>query len=109
MTLLDLLKEFFPVNECKKRFANKQIKINGEICTALDHDLQIQDGYWELGDFIYHNMSDDFSKRIDKFKKLSGNTIQQMFDYDYFLDGFLCVSFSKREHYVFILSQVPRH
>ncbi len=102
MTVIELLKELgLPVKEIRNRFANKQIKINNQLCTALDHKLEIEDGYWELGDFIFLNGSAITHKPWVDIKDFFGPTKTNIKSLR-FLSGFTLVSISKKEHFVFI-------
>lgn len=102
MTVIELLKALgLPVKEIRSRFANKQIKINNQLCTALDHKLDIHDGYWELGDFIFLNSSAIQTKPWIDIKDFFGPTKTNIIPLR-FLSGFTLVSISKKEHFVFI-------
>lgn len=102
MTIFELLKELgLPVKEIRGRFANLQIKINNETCTALDHKVNVGDGYWELGEFVFINAAFlDNCKFLD-IKNFFGPTKTNIKSLD-FLSGFTLISTSKKEHYVFI-------
>lgn len=103
MTVFNLLKELgIPVKEIKGRFANKQIKINNVLCTAIDHDIRIQDGYWDLGDFLFYNMTSlKTFMFIDDIKDLFGECASNI-EALKFLSGYTLLSISKKEHFVFI-------
>lgn len=103
MTLIELLKAMgYPVKDIRSRFANMQIKINNETCTAIDAKLNIGDGYWELGEFIAINAKhlDDKLKVLD-IKNFFGTGKTNIKSLE-FLSGFTLVSISKKEHFVFI-------
>lgn len=102
MTVIELLKALgLPVKEIRSRFANKQIKINNQLCTALDHNVDIEDGYWELGDFIFLNSSAIIHKPWIDIKDFFGPTKTNIKDLR-FLSGYTLITISKKEHFVFI-------
>lgn len=116
MQILEILKQIgIPTKEIKQRFANRQIKVNGNVVDALDHDIPIQDGYWELGDFIYECMKSsdkDFCRHLTMLKFYFNSDITTFFGgcnminnkAAKFLSGFVCLTLSKKEHIVFIKS-----
>ena len=110
MYLKELLQELgVSTKELRQRFANKQIKINGALCTALDHHLNISDGYWESGEFIdsllrYNKDTYDYESLkylvnhvSECFGESNVNTPMRNF-----LSDFTCISISKKEHFVFM-------
>lgn len=102
MMLIELLKSMgLPVKEIRQRFANKQIKINNQLCTALDHNVDVGDGYWELGDFLFINGAAIESKPWVDIKDFFGPTKTNIKSLR-FLSGFTLISISKKEHFVFI-------
>lgn len=102
MTILEIIKELgLPVKEIRSRFANKQIKVNNDLCTALDHNVDVEDGYWELGDFIFLNAAHIHKNEFLDIKDFFGNRKTNVKGLE-FLSGFTLISISKREHYVFI-------
>lgn len=116
MQILEILKQIgIPTKEIKQRFANKQLKVNGNIVDALDHNVPIMDGYWELGDFIFESMKssdEEFCKHLTILKVFINSDITTFFGgcnisnnkAAKFLSGFVCLTLSKKEHYVFIKS-----
>lgn len=109
MILKELLLNFIPSRELKSRIANGQIRINNEVVTNVAIDLNIQDGYWTLGDFIYHQLNDDVNKALQIANTLSNfrdffGEPETNIKYLKFLSGYTLIKISKKEEYVFINS-----
>lgn len=100
--LRETLRAFVNAKEVKTRLNNNQIKINNEVVKDLDIELNIQEHYWELSDFIFinsehlrlfpilGNVRDFFGEEPTNIKELE------------FLTGYTLISISKKEEYVFI-------
>lgn len=118
MKLLDLLQQLgLTEREAKSRFANKLIKINGELCTAIDHNIQLASeekiGYTPLDDFLFDLYFDtvkedkEFSDLVLKYR-ISSEPLPALFNMPKrdkmcaFLSGFTCISIDRREDYVFL-------
>ena len=104
MKLRELLVSLIPSKEIKSRLANGQIKINN-ISVKENIELNVQDGYWELGDFIFYNSkSIGIHPILGDIKDFFGTDTDEptnIHDLD-FLSAFTLISISKREHFVFI-------
>lgn len=101
MKLRELLIDFIPSKEIKTRLANGQIKVNNEIVKE-NIELDVQEGYWFLGDFIYFNCRFILnSKIIGDVKNFFGPENTNIKTHE-FLTGFTLISFSKKDHLVFI-------
>lgn len=111
MNIKQILKELgIPSNEIKSRLANKQIKLNGE---NFDYstDLNVDEKYVELGDFIFNNIElfghplisvylGDIQYLFDvplNWKRTTDET-KQLCE---LLESHICISTSKKHHWVF--------
>lgn len=111
MKIRDLLKEFMFVKDIKARINSNTIKINNNPVTIdmLENDLDILDGYWEFEDFIFDNI---YKKNIKKSESLYlhcfdikdyfGNEEETSIDFLKWLSGFLLLTISKKESYIFM-------
>lgn len=112
MKIRDLLKEFMFVKDIKARINSNTIKINNTILTVdmLNDDLNILHGYWEYDDFIFNSFY--YKKNIKKSESLVlhcfnirdffGNEEETNIEFLKWLGGFLLLTISKKESYVFM-------
>ncbi len=91
-----------PSNETKLRFKNNQIKLNGDVVTNVDLDINLN-FIMEFGEFLcqFYN-----SKEIDKLNyrtALLGLKPNQLFGTNIPIlefNDFYCLTISKNEHYI---------
>lgn len=113
MNIRQIIKHFglLPSGEIKVRLANRQIKLNGEdFDQALDMQID-PNNITHIGDFLTDNWS--ILSSVAVFQLFSGR-MPDMFgtDHNYnrqnpsvaqwldFVQGFICISISKKDHYV---------
>lgn len=116
MQLLSLLEKFgLDLKEIKSRFANKLIRINGNLCTAIDTNVPILNeeeiGITELDHFLFDvfmaTEDTDISDLILK-SRLDVELVPTMFNPPFdnklskFLSGFTCLTIGRKEHFVII-------
>lgn len=116
MQLLSLLEKFgLTVKEIKSRFANKLIKINGTLCTAIDTNIPIVNeeeiGITALDDFLFDAYMATEDKEVSDLimrSRLDVELVPTMFNPPYdnklseFLSGFTCLTIGRKEHFVMI-------
>jgi len=115
MKIRELLKEFMFVKDIKARINNNTIKINGSVVTVdmLDKDIDILSGYWEYHDFTYRSFyykrnikkSENLVLNCFDIKDFFGDDVDTNIDFLKWLRGFLLLTISKKESYVFMYSQ----
>lgn len=116
----ELLSLFGPSKEIKQRMSNKQIKINNEVITSFDVEVDI-DFEWETHklvdapDFLMDSGLDlgqlvgMKAYGVDIFDFFGSPTIKDgptNIEKFAFLSNYVLVSISKREHYVFLNNEV---
>lgn len=107
MRLFNLLCEFMPANEAKVRLKSGRIKINNEVVQDMNIELPIQEGYWELGEFVYNHyvsLPKDLHwlfMLFDDIRYLFGETPSNV-KIMRFYSGFTLITLSKREEFVFM-------
>lgn len=110
MFLQEILSHFLPSGESKKRLANKQIKINNIAVVDKTINVNVGDGFWELGDFLCALPKKEL-EAINAFKNIGiiedikdwfGDAEPTNIEQLKFLEGFTLISISKKEHFIFI-------
>ena len=108
MNVFNLLKELgLFSNELKARFANKQIKVNGD-AVDRNHDVDVARNdagnviKEDVGDFIFHNIipNDIWTKRVELFglTELFDSNINN--DLTEFLSDFILLKTSKKDGFI---------
>lgn len=116
MKLREILLNFIPSKDIRIRLNNKQIKVNNEV--VIDGNLELNitgewlemdevkylNGWWEFGDFLYYNVEalEGIPSRLFDLKDFFGEEPTNIKQLE-FLTGYILISLSKREHYVFMI------
>lgn len=105
MNIKTILQEFIPTKEIKARIASKQIKVNLVVVLDMNEEVEVQDGWWELGNFIYFNITPNSSfppvEIVGNIRNFFGKEETNIPSLQ-FLTGYTLITISKREEYVFI-------
>jgi hypothetical protein len=104
MVIKELLLNFIPSNEIKTRVANKQIKINNVVLTSdkLHYQLDVSKGYSYLGEFIVDKkISGEKFFLFNDIKDFFGDEEETNIEKFKFIQEFILLSISKKEHIVF--------
>lgn len=116
ITLFELVKQLgLPTKEVRQRFANRQLKINNVLCTALDHKIKIKleyteaekdedkklISYREFGEFLTLNNFDSPLAKVLDIKDFFGEEPTNIKQFE-FVTGYTLISISKKEHFVFM-------
>lgn len=105
--------------EIRSKFALKQLAINGKLCTALDTDIKLASeteiGYTDLDEFLFNlsvtSIDDDIASETKRLRRdvpnlcdifKPENTFNISKKLSLFISGFICISISKTENYVFM-------
>ena len=106
MILKQLLLEFIPSNEIKSRLKNKQIKVNNEVIDNFNIDIPTLGHYEDFGDFLFWNITDENKNALKNFnvRDFFGGELTNINKLD-FLTGYILISVSKKEEYVFFINE----
>lgn len=102
-SLRKILLDFIPSNEIKSRFKNKQLKINNEVVTDLNIELNVIGKPISLGDFIFNNLNTNLAKllKVVNVRDFFGDGEETNLNHLKFLKGYTLITLSKKEEYVF--------
>lgn len=99
MTLRDILIKHIPSKEIKQRLNNKQIKLNNEVVTNTNIELNVENNFTDLGDFLLSSEL-PFVAKIFDIKDFFGPGETNVKSLQ-FLKNYTLITISKREHFVY--------
>lgn len=99
-----LLRHGLKSNEIKARLSNGQIKVNNELVTDSKIEVEVDDDFdpIEIGEFIFQNLDlIPHIFRVIDIKSFFGKESTTNINAAKFLEKYILISTSKKEHIVF--------